>query len=190
MTTISTGVRSSLPRISYVKAIDIYLVMCFIFVFAALLEYAVVNYTYWGRRAKKKFPVSKNNNERVGESNVTASKAEASSSFVNPDTLTRLSESRGRTSSSPFNNNQQQLLSLADATLLQEAEVPYLQQQLLQDPYFDPSDRLVMTNILVGDMESMQEGQLFATTALPPPPNFNHHFSNAFNVSFLRHFYY
>ncbi|XP_064637793.1 gamma-aminobutyric acid receptor subunit beta-like isoform X2 [Lineus longissimus] len=54
MTTISTGVRSSLPRISYVKAIDIYLVMCFVFVFAALLEYAMVNYTYWGARAKKK----------------------------------------------------------------------------------------------------------------------------------------
>ncbi len=54
MTTISTGVRSSLPRISYVKAIDIYLVMCFVFVFAALLEYAFVNYTYWGARAKKK----------------------------------------------------------------------------------------------------------------------------------------
>ncbi|XP_054166073.1 gamma-aminobutyric acid receptor subunit beta-like [Oppia nitens] len=56
MTTISTGVRSSLPRISYVKAIDIYLVMCFVFVFAALLEYAAVNYTYWGARAKKKKP--------------------------------------------------------------------------------------------------------------------------------------
>ncbi|XP_013793317.2 gamma-aminobutyric acid receptor subunit beta-like [Limulus polyphemus] len=54
MTTISTGVRSSLPRISYVKAIDIYLVMCFVFVFAALLEYAAVNYTFWGARAKKK----------------------------------------------------------------------------------------------------------------------------------------
>lgn len=54
MTTISTGVRSSLPRISYVKAIDIYLVMCFVFVFAALLEYAAVNYTYWGKRAKRK----------------------------------------------------------------------------------------------------------------------------------------
>ncbi|KAK2725911.1 gamma-aminobutyric acid receptor subunit beta-like isoform X1 [Artemia franciscana] len=53
MTTISTGVRSALPRISYVKAIDIYLVMCFVFVFAALLEYAAVNYTYWGGRAKK-----------------------------------------------------------------------------------------------------------------------------------------
>jgi gamma-aminobutyric acid receptor subunit beta len=54
MTTISTGVRSSLPRISYVKAIDIYLVMSFVFVFAALLEYAAVNYTYWGKRAKKR----------------------------------------------------------------------------------------------------------------------------------------
>lgn len=54
MTTISTGVCSSLPRISYFKAIDIYLVMCFVFVFAALLEYAAVNYTYWGARAKKK----------------------------------------------------------------------------------------------------------------------------------------
>jgi hypothetical protein len=54
MTTISTGVRSSLPRISYVKAIDIYFVMCFVFVFAALLEYAAVNYTYWGALAKKK----------------------------------------------------------------------------------------------------------------------------------------
>jgi hypothetical protein len=54
MTTISTGVRSSLPRISYVKAIDIYLVMCFVFVFAALLEYAAVNYLYWGTKAKRR----------------------------------------------------------------------------------------------------------------------------------------
>ncbi|KAL9880757.1 gamma-aminobutyric acid receptor subunit beta-like isoform X2 [Glossina fuscipes] len=61
MTTISTGVRSSLPRISYVKAIDIYLVMCFVFVFAALLEYAAVNYTYWGKRAKKKVKKGKDN---------------------------------------------------------------------------------------------------------------------------------
>ncbi|CAJ0578658.1 unnamed protein product, partial [Mesorhabditis spiculigera] len=52
MTTISTGVRQSLPRISYVKSIDIYLVMCFVFVFAALLEYAAVNYNYWERRTR------------------------------------------------------------------------------------------------------------------------------------------
>ena len=64
MTTISTGVRSSLPRISYVKAIDIYLVVCFVFVFAALLEYAAVNYTYWGARAKKESKKTKEAEER------------------------------------------------------------------------------------------------------------------------------
>ncbi|XP_017757918.1 PREDICTED: gamma-aminobutyric acid receptor subunit beta-like isoform X1 [Eufriesea mexicana] len=65
MTTISTGVRSSLPRISYVKAIDIYLVMCFVFVFAALLEYAAVNYTYWGARAKKKTKKKETDEKKV-----------------------------------------------------------------------------------------------------------------------------
>lgn len=67
MTTISTGVRSSLPRISYVKAIDIYLVMCFVFVFAALLEYAAVNYTYWAKRAKKKPKKGTDGERRVGK---------------------------------------------------------------------------------------------------------------------------
>ncbi|CAL8119988.1 unnamed protein product [Orchesella dallaii] len=56
MTTISTGMRSSLPRISYVKAIDIYLVMCFVFVFAALLEYAAVNYMFWAAKAPPRVP--------------------------------------------------------------------------------------------------------------------------------------
>lgn len=65
MTTISTGVRSSLPRISYVKAIDIYLVMSFVFVFAALLEYAAVNYTYWGKRAKKKSKKNKMSEKKI-----------------------------------------------------------------------------------------------------------------------------
>ncbi len=72
MTTISTGVRSSLPRISYVKAIDIYLVMCFVFVFAALLEYAAVNYTYWGARAKKKKKEKKQKEKEEREANMAA----------------------------------------------------------------------------------------------------------------------
>ncbi|XP_065157974.1 gamma-aminobutyric acid receptor subunit beta-like isoform X1 [Atheta coriaria] len=78
MTTISTGVRSSLPRISYVKAIDIYLVMCFVFVFAALLEYAAVNYTYWGARAKKKSKKVKEDEKKLGTTIKTASHTNAS----------------------------------------------------------------------------------------------------------------
>ena len=41
---------SSLPKISYMKALDIYLAFCFCMVFGALLEYATVSYV--GKRIK------------------------------------------------------------------------------------------------------------------------------------------
>ena len=43
MTTQTTGVRQSLPRVSYVKSIDVWMATCLMFVFAALLEFAIVN---------------------------------------------------------------------------------------------------------------------------------------------------
>lgn len=44
MTTIITGVNASMPRVSYVKAVDIYLWVSFLFVFFSIIEYAAVNY--------------------------------------------------------------------------------------------------------------------------------------------------
>ena len=43
ITTQGSGARASLPPVSYVKAIDIWMAMCLTFVFAALVEYAYVN---------------------------------------------------------------------------------------------------------------------------------------------------
>ncbi|XP_016410912.1 gamma-aminobutyric acid receptor subunit beta-2-like [Sinocyclocheilus rhinocerous] len=69
MTTINTHLRETLPKIPYVKAIDMYLMGCFVFVFLALLEYALVNYIFFGRgpqrqkRAAEK--ASTANNERM-----------------------------------------------------------------------------------------------------------------------------
>ena len=45
MVTLMGSVNSSLPKISYMKALDIYLAFCFSMVFGALLEYATVTYS-------------------------------------------------------------------------------------------------------------------------------------------------
>ncbi|XP_056290633.1 gamma-aminobutyric acid receptor subunit rho-3 [Pseudoliparis swirei] len=44
MSTIITGVSSSMPQVSYVKAVDVYLWTSFMFVFLSVIEYAAVNY--------------------------------------------------------------------------------------------------------------------------------------------------
>lgn len=43
ISTQSSAVNASLPRVSYTKAIDIWMITCLVFVFAALIEFAVVN---------------------------------------------------------------------------------------------------------------------------------------------------
>ncbi|CAH1777603.1 unnamed protein product [Owenia fusiformis] len=43
MTTQSAGARQTLPKVSYVKAIDIWMSTCLLFVFGGLIEFAVVN---------------------------------------------------------------------------------------------------------------------------------------------------
>lgn len=44
MSTIITGVSASMPQVSYIKAVDVYLWISFLFVFLSVIEYAAVNY--------------------------------------------------------------------------------------------------------------------------------------------------
>ncbi|XP_067841894.1 gamma-aminobutyric acid receptor subunit beta-3 isoform X2 [Heptranchias perlo] len=74
MTTINTHLRETLPKIPYVKAIDLYLMGCFVFVFLALLEYAFVNYIFFGRGPQMQKKLAEkttkgNNNQHKYEGN-------------------------------------------------------------------------------------------------------------------------
>ncbi|MBZ3878442.1 Gamma-aminobutyric acid receptor subunit gamma-1 [Sciurus carolinensis] len=52
MTTLSTIARKSLPKVSYVTAMDLFVSVCFIFVFAALMEYGTLHYFTSNKKGK------------------------------------------------------------------------------------------------------------------------------------------
>ncbi|XP_077979460.1 glycine receptor subunit alpha-1-like [Glandiceps talaboti] len=46
LTTLSSGARANLPKVSYIKAIDVWMFTCSFFTFAALLEFAVTSFLH------------------------------------------------------------------------------------------------------------------------------------------------
>ncbi|XP_063986712.1 gamma-aminobutyric acid receptor subunit beta isoform X3 [Diachasmimorpha longicaudata] len=62
MTTLMSSTNAALPKISYVKSIDVYLGTCFVMVFASLLEYATVGYI------AKRIAMRKSRLQKIAES--------------------------------------------------------------------------------------------------------------------------
>ncbi|GIX79089.1 glycine receptor subunit alpha-3 [Caerostris extrusa] len=57
LVTSEKAIREKLPKVSYIHALDIWNVVCTGFVFASLVEYALVNYIYHkDKRRRKKSP--------------------------------------------------------------------------------------------------------------------------------------
>ncbi|XP_043410832.1 gamma-aminobutyric acid receptor subunit beta-3 isoform X1 [Prionailurus bengalensis] len=113
MTTINTHLRETLPKIPYVKAIDMYLMGCFVFVFLALLEYAFVNYIFFGRgpqRQKKlaeKTAKAKNDRSKSESNQVDAHGNILLTSLVVHNEMNEVTGSVGdtRNSARPFDNS-------------------------------------------------------------------------------------
>ncbi|XP_053433004.1 gamma-aminobutyric acid receptor subunit delta isoform X3 [Nycticebus coucang] len=60
MTTLMVSARSSLPRASAIKALDVYFWICYVFVFAALVEYAFAHFNAdYRKKQKAKVKVTK-----------------------------------------------------------------------------------------------------------------------------------
>ncbi|XP_038602905.1 gamma-aminobutyric acid receptor subunit delta isoform X2 [Tachyglossus aculeatus] len=64
MTTLMVSARSSLPRASAIKALDVYFWICYVFVFAALVEYAFAHFNAdYMKKQKAKVKVTKQSSE-------------------------------------------------------------------------------------------------------------------------------
>ncbi|XP_031430371.1 gamma-aminobutyric acid receptor subunit beta-3 isoform X3 [Clupea harengus] len=117
MTTINTHLRETLPKIPYVKAIDMYLMGCFVFVFLALLEYAFVNYIFFGRgpQMQKRLAekAEKANNDRTrydgnrvdAQGNILMTTLEIHNEVSSNEITTSVGETQRNSSSMVFDNS-------------------------------------------------------------------------------------
>ncbi|XP_075261736.1 glycine receptor subunit alpha-4-like isoform X2 [Convolutriloba macropyga] len=72
MTTQTSSAQESLPKVSYIKAIDIWMAVCLLFVFSALLEFSAVNYMarYNEKRRLRKLKKAEKQKKRQQESGI------------------------------------------------------------------------------------------------------------------------
>ena len=80
---IICSVRSALPKVSYVKAIDVWMAVCQMFVFAALLEFAIVNVL---SRRKSRLTMNTIRRKKLADSKKVGYKGQQKGNFIQPET--------------------------------------------------------------------------------------------------------
>jgi len=104
LTMQSSGARDQLPRVSYVKAIDIWMSTCLVFAFASLIEFAVVN--VWSRRDARRSRAS----AAIAALRRRSSVAAVAAVFGRRGPMPMPPPVHGRRSPSPADQQQQQQL--------------------------------------------------------------------------------
>ncbi|XP_076323283.1 glycine receptor subunit alpha-2-like [Tachypleus tridentatus] len=89
LTTVASGVRTQLPPVSYIKAIDIWIGSCSVMVFGALLEFTLVNYLSRSEKTSEilKKPMSTFKHPRTSVINPKPSQEDETKSIKNTSNL-------------------------------------------------------------------------------------------------------
>ncbi|OXB67379.1 hypothetical protein ASZ78_010937, partial [Callipepla squamata] len=88
MTTLMMGARTSLPNANcFIKAIDVYLGICFSFIFGALLEYAVAHFCTLHRPNSKEIPKDEDEGAEEERNGVLAAVANSCSASDNTNKI-------------------------------------------------------------------------------------------------------
>ncbi|CAG2113680.1 unnamed protein product [Medioppia subpectinata] len=84
LVTSAKSARDKLPRVSYIHALDIWIIVCTIFIFASLVEYATVNFIYHKeKRRTNKSKANKKNN--IQNSNAASESFDSKKRFNDKD---------------------------------------------------------------------------------------------------------
>lgn len=92
ISTQSSSVNASLPRVSYTKAIDIWMITCLVFVFAALIEFAVSNIL--SRKANGKGFIKTQIEKRFRKKNQKSEESDKNTEPTEKGSLRRREQSR------------------------------------------------------------------------------------------------
>lgn len=145
ISTQSSSVNASLPRVSYTKAIDIWMATCLVFVFAALIEFAIANVltrkgSHKGIIMKKLVKLAKEVRQRAFESN-----NQSTMTAQDADGLRH----RGSVSSEETNGNKKETVLKMDVGVQlqkQRTEIedkPAFDKGLLHAMYCDVASRIL-----------------------------------------------